>query len=142
MRSLAADIFRSAPFKQKGTTDMDAVLESEPHYTDPRFREEQTVFCAEPDRLHDRRGLGTLVVEDCHYDYSDRLYEWDREKHKEAIGVANQSGHERRTANWYQAYLRHYYGKPIDLIHIVAGINHSNGWSYRVFGTRGHYNDY
>lgn len=139
MRIPAADLFYSAPFKQKGTTRMDAVLESEPHYTDRRFREEQTVFCAEPDRLHNNCRLDTLIVEGCHYDYSDRLCEWDREKHKEAIGVANNSGYTRRTVNWYQAYLRHYYGKPIDLIHIVAGLNHSNGWPYCVFGTRGHH---
>jgi hypothetical protein len=125
------------PQMRKGTADMDATLETSPHYTDQRFKKPQTVFCSEPDKLKDD-GFGNAIIEGCHYDYSDRIYEWDGDKAREAAKATTEAGYKPRTAKWYQAYLHYFYGKDVKLVHIVAGVNHSNGYPYCVYGTKGH----
>lgn len=97
-------------------------LETNPHYTDDRFSEPQTVFGAEV------KGLS--------YDYSDRLWQWDSKKAEAATEIAKQSGHVIRSANWYQVYLSAYFGYEVELVHVVAGVNRSNGYPYAVFGYR------
>jgi len=97
-------------------------LETSPHYSDSRFKKEQTVFGkASP-------GLG--------YDYSDRLWQWDYEKSKEAFAEADKSGKTKNSANYYDVYLSHYFGKKIRVEHILAGVNASSGYPYAVFGYR------
>jgi hypothetical protein len=102
------------------TFDKNKALETHPHYTDDRFKKEQTVFGKEED------GIG--------YDYSDRLREWDYSKAEASVKAANESGATPRTCKWYEAYLSAYFGKPIEIKHIIAGVNRSNGYPYCVFG--------
>lgn len=118
-----------------GTSDDSVVLEINPHYTDHRFKKPRTIFCTEPSTLEDD-GFGNLYAPGCHYDYSDRIYEWDYDKAKQAENAADEDGHKHKTAKWLRAYLSHLYGKDVELVHVIAGVNHSNGYPYCVFGTR------
>lgn len=102
------------------TFDRDVALKTMPHYTDEHFRKEQTVF-----------GRATPGLS---YDYSDRLWQWDYEKAKQAAKIADASGFTVRSANYYECYLSAYFDKPIELKHIIAGVNHSNGYPYCIFG--------
>lgn len=108
------------------TLDKDKPLETSPHYTDKRFNNEQTVFGKIP-----QSGYGH---DNLHYDYSDRLWQWDYKKAEEAIAKANQSGSVPRSCKYYEAYLSAYFGKDVEIGHIVAGVNRSNGYPYCVFG--------
>ena len=102
------------------TFDKDAILETMPHYTDNRFKKEQTVFGRE------EKGLG--------YDYSDRIWQWDYKKAEQSVDAANGSGATPRTCRWYEAYLSFYFDRPIEIRHIIAGVNRSSGYPYAVFG--------
>lgn len=106
--------------RESTAVNLDIALETTPHYTNPRFQEERTVYGAAEHGLF--------------YNYSDRL-EDNRDKHNQAKEAANKSGATLKSARWYQAYLSVYYGYEVDLKHIVVGINKSNGWYYQVFGT-------
>ncbi len=105
-----------------------------PHYSDTRFRTEQTIFCADPKLLE--YSYGTRVMLDCHYDYSDRLSEWNYRKNRKSFLVANSEPVKRESAAWFEAYLSHYYGYPVNVLHIIAGVNHGNGYPYTIYGTR------
>lgn len=103
-------------------TRRDKTLYVMPHYTDRRFEREQTVFGKEADGLH--------------YDYSDRIVQWDGDKADAAFGAAKASGKVQRSAEFYDVYLSEYFGRPTRVEHIIAGINRSNGYPYHVFGYR------
>jgi hypothetical protein len=98
----------------------DVPLYTMPHYTDKRFDKPQTVFGKEEDGLH--------------YDYSDRLWQWDYDKAKLAAAKAENSGAVNKSAAWYEAYLSAYFEKPVELKHVLAGVNLSNGYTYAIFG--------
>lgn len=98
----------------------DVPLYTSPHYTDRRFNEAQTVFGAEQDGLH--------------YDYSDRLFQWNPQKADDAVNTANGSGTVKRSADWYEQYLSAYCDKPVELKHVLAGCNVATGYPYIVFG--------
>lgn len=102
--------------------DKQATLNTMPHYTDQRFKTAQTVYGAE------ERGL--------HYDYSDRLWEWNYDKAEAANKVAQEQGHPIRSCAYYEAYLTAYFGKPTEIKHILAGWNVATGYPYAVFGYR------
>lgn len=102
------------------TFDKNKPLQTTPHYTDSRFKEEQTIFGEKCE------GIG--------YDYSDRLWQWDYNKAKQASIQANASEATPKSCRWYEAYLSAYFDKPIEIKHIVAGVNRSNGYPYCVFG--------
>ena len=101
-------------------TDENAELYTQPHYTDERFRKEQTVFGAEESNLS--------------YDYDDRIRQWDYQKHEMAWDLAKKTGHKVGSQRFYEAYLSKYFGKPILLKHVIAGVNRGNGYPYVVFG--------
>lgn len=109
-------------YKFPNTFDKNRPLHTSPHYTDDRFKKEQTVFGEE------QSGLA--------YDYSDRLWQWDSDKAKEALEVAKNSGEVKSSAAYYEVYLSHYFGKPVEIGHIIAGVGRSNGYPYCVFGYR------
>jgi len=109
-----------ASFKFQPVHNKNTPLETMPHYTDKRFEKEQTVFGKA------EKGL--------HYDYSDRLWQWDHAKAKQASETANASHAVNRSARWYEEYLSAYFGKKTIIKHIVAGVNRSNGYPYCVFG--------
>jgi hypothetical protein len=65
------------------------------------------------------------------YDYDDRLWQWDSKAHDKAVKENTQELH---TSEWYEEYLTLYYGKKIELRHILIGVNVSSGFCYKVFG--------
>lgn len=94
-----------------------------PHYSNPAFqRSAVTVWGKEADDLF--------------YNHDDRLWQADYTKHQAAVKTANESGAKPKTARWYQTYLSAYFGKPLQLGHVMAGVNKSNGFPYVVFGYR------
>lgn len=111
--------FIQETWKYQTTHDKQAVLHDNPHYTDHRFDQEQTIFGAEKSGLN--------------YDYSDRFWQWDYDKAKRSAATASAS-EAPHTAAWYERYLSEFFGKPVELCHIIAGVNKSNGYSYLVFG--------
>ncbi len=106
--------------------DKDCLLETFTNYTQPKSRDNRTIF--------------GRAEKDLFYNYDDRLIQYDYERHKLAYAHANgevpleQPYH--RTARWFEAYLTYYYEEPTEVRHIMAGCNRSNGYSYLVFGTR------
>lgn len=132
----------SGHFLYKGTKSLDVPLNTCPHYTDSKYRVEQTEFCSEPEKLV--RHNDCLVIEGLHYDYSDRLFEWDRPKMKAAYAFANTAldvadldWQKKSTARYIQEVLRFYHDKPeLELVHVIAGVNRGNGYPYLVYGTR------
>lgn len=65
------------------------------------------------------------------YVYSDRLIEWNRERAEKAVTENTQDKH---TVEYYEEYLSIYYEKQIKLVHMLIGVNISNGWCYHVYG--------
>lgn len=109
-------------------TDLDTPIykgDAFPHYSNSRFQKEQTIFGTEDSHLH--------------YDYSDRLVQWDYTKSKLAQEIADEKVKVKNpetytSARWFQEYLTAYFDKPVILKHIIAGVNRSNGYDYRVYG--------
>lgn len=93
-----------------------------PHYTDERFRHGQLIW-------------GRDDAKDIHWNYSDRLSQWDYQKNQNSWNAAKEL-YEPGTARFYQEYLSNYEGKPVELIGIVSGWNWFNGYSYLVYGYR------
>lgn len=101
-------------------TDKNEVLQNtHPHYTNERLRKEQTIFGQDEDGLN--------------YEYSDRVADWDREAKKDSSAEADKVA-KKCTAAWYEAYLSAHFEKPVDIRHIIAGVNRGNGYPYRVYG--------
>jgi hypothetical protein len=111
---------QAAMFYRGAEQRRDVPLYTCPHYTDARFRQAQTVFGGEQDELH--------------YDYSDRLFQWNPQKSADAVKAADESGAVKRSADWYESYLSAYCDKPVELKHVLAGCNWATGYPYTVFG--------
>lgn len=99
--------------------DMDVPLDDFTHYSRPDARDCRTIFGRKDDSLS--------------YVYDDRLQMWDYTKDQDAKVYAATVA-KKSTARYYQEFLQHYYGKPVELKHIMAGCNVSNGFGYLVFG--------
>lgn len=108
------------------TFDKTKPLETAPHYSNRRFEREQTVFGKPSRSPYGHKHLS--------YDYSDRLWQWDYDKAEQSAKCATESGAPLRSCAWYEAYLSAYFGRPITIEHIIAGVNRSNGYPYCVFG--------
>lgn len=134
--------YKQEPYLSKGTKSLDIEINTCPHYTDSRYRNEQTEFCLEPESLIKEHN--TLIIPGLNYNYSDRLYEWDSIKYKEACDLANKKlniktndWRKRATARYLQEFLRYYFDKPlIELVHVLAGVNRGNGYPYLIYGHR------
>jgi hypothetical protein len=73
--------------------------------------------------------------DDLFYAYDDRLYQWDYEKAKSSREeVLRDKKIKPHTCAFYEKWLSLYYSKPIDLRHILIGVNVSSGFQYMVFG--------
>lgn len=72
--------------------------------------------------------LDTTIKLDPHY--SDPKFKGD------AVTVfgKKEEGIRYKTARWVQEVLTEYWGKPVEVRHILSGVNHSNGYSYWVVG--------
>jgi len=122
--------FTRAPQQERpiyGGYGLDVQLETRPHYSDSRFKPangwghvDRTVYGAKEPGLH--------------YDYNDRIVEWDYEKSKSAWAIAKETGAQPHTARLLNAYLSAYFDKPVVIRHIIAGVNRSNGWPFCVYG--------
>jgi hypothetical protein len=95
-----------------------------PNYSDTRFAQgrEHSLYGQKEDSLH--------------YVYSDRIWQWDYTKAQQASGHAKSVHGPTQTPEWYETYLSYYLGIPVDLEHIIGGVNVSNGCEYYVFGYR------
>lgn len=89
-----------------------------PHYSESRWDKENTIFGNESDDLS--------------YVYSDRLVQYDYDRHKQGEEKAKTA--ENNTARYWLEYLKGYYEKDIDLKWIGAGCNRSSGQPYWIFG--------
>ncbi len=114
----------SRPRKFMAVQDRNTPLKLDPHYRHDAdmFKNEQVVL-----------GVDTG---DLSWSYSDRLWEFDWNKAKAASAIANEGGYVGMSANHIEAYLTAYFGRKIDLVCVVSGINRSNGYSYNVYGYR------
>jgi hypothetical protein len=65
------------------------------------------------------------------YVYSDRLVQWDYDKHNQAWDKVKAPKH---TYEFYQEYLCEYYNEQILLKHIIIGVNIHTGYDYKIFG--------
>jgi hypothetical protein len=101
------------------TNDLDDILHDEPHYTDSRFAIMQVVY--------DTGKEGKSGA------YSDRIAEWNYNKHRQAWEIAYNSGITRHTARYYEKYLSEYYDKKITITKIYAGYNVATGYPYQYF---------
>ena len=113
--------------------DKRLALEIAPHYTNDRFTfavgyQPQTVF---GDEAPDPCGHSGLT-----YDYSDRLVQWDNGKSEKAWYMATESGAPPKSAEFLERYLSAFHGKPVEVVHVMAGVNRSNGGSYWIAGWR------
>ena len=96
--------------------DKNAAIETWRHYSDSRADKEQTVFGSA------RKGL--------FYNYDDRLF---GDKWIAGLELAKQQATP-STARFYEIALSHFHDAPVDLQHIILGVNRSNGYSCLVFG--------
>jgi hypothetical protein len=116
----------SSPTDYLTTYNKTVKLHTNPHYTDNRFKEPQTIFGKPAKSPYGHSHLS--------YDYSDRLWEWDYDKAEASVEIANKSNVPKGSCLWFEVYLSAYFGYQIELEHIIAGVNHSNGYPYCVYG--------
>jgi hypothetical protein len=99
------------------TNDLNALL-ADPHYSCPVFSEHP-------------QGLWIFGADTCKQgEYADRLYQWDRDKAYAAQEHAKAEGHKQNTAAYIQAWLSDYYGTPVALHGIKAGVQAFNGYPW------------
>lgn len=105
-----------------------------PHYTDDRFRRGvRTVFLAkgytlESDGSYDR-------VDGLEYNYDDRIRQWDWDKADASWQAVKAAFEHTNSAEAHEMYLRLFFDAPeLELVHIMTGVNQSNGYCYRVYG--------
>lgn len=101
-----------------------------PHYTDNRFRQPQTVWLAAGRKLT-REGY----VKGAEYNYSDRIWQWDWNKADACIDTVKANNYDMRTAAGIEIWLRLYFDDPaLELVHVMAGFNLATGYPYQVYG--------
>ena len=102
-----------------------------PHYSDHRFDQPQTTYLASG-----MRDEGSHAIKGLSYDYDDRLRQWSYTKFEASFAAADRSGEPRESANWFSALMTHYKGEPVEVLHVLAGVNASSGYPYFVLGYR------
>jgi hypothetical protein len=100
------------------TSNRDQILPT-PHYTQKIYNKAQLVF--------DDGTEGTSSA------YNDRLMQWDSKAYFRADAAAKGSRFPRRSANYFELFLKEYYEKPVTLHKVYTGVNLSNGYEYYVF---------
>lgn len=108
-----------------------AQREYNPHYTDKRFNDTQTIYLENGYKLHKNDFGGVDTVNGAHYVYSDRISYDERNRGYDFADTLDLTP---RSAIYLEAMLCEAFGYPIVLAHIVAGVNVSNGYSYHVYG--------
>jgi hypothetical protein len=111
-----------------------AIYHYNPHYTNSYFQKPRTIFLAQGYRVKKDK-FGYESVRGASYDYDDRIRQWFGSKADTAWDNSRKLGYETRSTNQIEAYLRELYEAPtLEVVHILAGVNLSNGYPYRVFG--------
>lgn len=105
-----------------------------PLYTNPASKKPQTIYLGHGIETGGNYGNGT--VPDASYDYDNHIFSWfSKEELDEATKAAKEAGFKPRSAGYVEVYLRTLYKDPsLELVHIIAGVNRSNGCPYRVYG--------
>jgi hypothetical protein len=130
--------YPTSPIRDKSTEIPYAWLD--PHYSNEHFTRSQSegldIFLAEGEEIAQDSYGG--VVRGAHYNYSDRIYQsTSTEQHGEAAERAKELVGNNQSAAFFEAYLREVFKDPtIELVHMKAGVNRGNGFSYRIFGYR------
>lgn len=70
--------------------------------------------------------------EGCSGDYSDRLQQWDYEKHKALFSLLGKRGWREANRQQASAFLTAYHGRPIEAVALAEGCNQGNGYPYWV----------
>lgn len=89
-----------------------------PHYSDERWHTAQLIY---GEKQH---------TTECNY--SDRLWQWDREAAERASAACKDI--RARTARHTEAWLSAYHNRPVTLRYIMAGCNLATGYEYYVYG--------
>ncbi len=109
-------------------------LKLHPHYSDARFKCSQSVYCV-PERCGELQNAhATFGLLGLTYNYNDRLKQWDYDKWCAALDAASRQ--KKDTAAWLSALLSCYHGKKCIVEHVIAGVNHSNGFPWWAAGWR------
>ena len=104
-----------------GTFNLDAILDTYTNWNSSQADRERTIFGRKEEGLF--------------YNYSDRLDEWDYEKGKRAREYAAELGADHRTGRYMTAMLSYFHdGAVVELRHVIAGCNRSNGYPYLIYG--------
>ena len=107
-----------------------------PHYSDPRFSRGQTKTVWVADGFTAERGDYGETVKGAQYIYSDRIDFYARE---EGYDAANHSEFLAQSPGWFEFVLKTaLHNDAIELVHLIAGVNVSNGYPYLVFGVIEH----
>lgn len=119
----------SAPYIPVTTTKHRRIDNLYPHYTNELFRKEQTVY------LLAGHKVSNGWVNGAEYVYDDRVRQWNWEGADQAWKLARLVVEDHYTAACHEAYLQLYYKSlNIELVHILSGVNWSNGYPYMVYG--------
>jgi hypothetical protein len=113
--------------------DTQPIANLDPHYTNSYYAKSRTVWLASGHKTTPDSG-GYEWVKGATYNYSDRIWQWDWDKADVSRKAVDESL-DRRSPAFIQAWLRLYFDKPdLELVHVMAGFNVSNGYSYQVYG--------
>jgi hypothetical protein len=91
------------------------------HYSNPIWDKPRTIWGAAEEGLQ--------------YEYSDRLWQWDRAKAEDASKKAAKKAGKAFTPKYIQEFLKVLLGEPVELLHIKGGVN-TNGYTYYIYGFR------
>lgn len=105
-----------------------------PHYSSTQFKGSAQTIYLRPG-YQTKQGIAGDIVEGCRYDYSDRIVGYFPKEERDEAWAKAKSKFEPKSAAFIQEYLRILYGNPnIVVVHILAGVNRSNGYPYRIYG--------
>ena len=108
-------------YEQPAIWNMDAILDTYTNWNSPQADKERTIFGRKEEGLF--------------YNYSDRLDGWDYEKARRAREYASLVSSDHRTATYMTAMLSYFHdGAKVELRHVIAGCNRSNGYPYLIYG--------
>ena len=127
------DPYTIRAFRRSAETNPRYPIFVSPHYSDPTYREPQTTYLADGVK---EEGSGFPVVAGLSYDYDDRLRQWDYRKFEASARAADDGGAMKASADWFSAFISRYHGRDLEVVHVIAGVNVSNGYPYYVLGHR------
>lgn len=106
-----------------------------PHYTNSHYKEARTVWLKDGYTPQGRYN----TVPGVEYNYSDRLWQWERDKADKAWESVDRNQFTPRSSAFLQEWLRGYFDNPnLELVHILAGFNLGSGYPYQVYGYISH----